>query len=86
MSEDKPPTHGGARPGSGRKPGVGAFKGGRPISTRRLRLDQSALVTMPGGDLGEVWSITGIQSRMIEWTITQSDRPRRVGSVVKMVI
>ena len=33
-------THGGPRPGAGRKPGVGKFAGGRPISTFTLRTGQ----------------------------------------------
>ena len=59
MSDDKP-THGGARPGSGRKPGVGPFKGGRPVSTRKIRRGEPVFVwtQTAAGDpvgLGEEW-------------------------------
>ena len=42
--------HGGPRPGAGRKPGVGKFAGGRPISTRRLKTGQTLTMWQEDGD------------------------------------
>jgi len=65
-------THGGKRAGSGRKPGKGLFTGGRPTTTKKVKVGQTpgVWVTDANGSpvgLGESWVVKEIDRTRIVW-------------------
>lgn len=70
-------THGGQRPGAGRKPGEGEFAGGRPVSTRKLRTGQQFAVwrEMPDGASTrlETMEVNIVSRTRIELVVVESN-------------
>ena len=70
-------NHGGPRPNSGRKPGEGPFRGGRPVSNFTVKKGQGFYVKeqTPEGYLpGELWEAVEMSRKKIVFRQLDSDR------------